>query len=59
MAVVRLWKGTPFRDLGPSATVEGFETGDFNAFTWAHVKSLAEAEGADATWLDDIEFPIW
>lgn len=30
-----------------------------HTFTWAYLKSPRDTDGADAAWLDDIEFPIW
>ncbi len=30
-----------------------------HTFTWTYGKNYTTAEGADAAWIDDIEFPIW
>ncbi len=30
-----------------------------HTFTWTYGKNYTTAEGADAAWIDDIEFPVW
>jgi len=47
--MMRIFKdhGMPFKYLGPSPTVEGFETSDFKAFAWTHPSDIRWAVTSD------------